>query len=140
LAALSFKACTRGKETRKQYQDSLEGTVGIELAHGASLVHDDIIDGNLERRGKAAFHVKVGVDKAILTGHKMLVTGFDLALKHGKDVARLYLDAWSEVVNGEIDEVTVSKIARSIEWINTSYNTMNSPETFVSFGPEETTP
>ena len=85
LAALSFKACTRGKETKKKYQQSLEGTVGIELAHGASLVHDDIIDKDVVRRGKPAFHVKAGVGKAILTGHKMLITGLDIALKHGKE-------------------------------------------------------
>ena len=29
------------------YQQFLEGAVAIELAHGASLVHDDIIDGDL---------------------------------------------------------------------------------------------
>lgn len=109
LAALSFKACTRGKETKKKYQKSLEGTVGIELAHGASLVHDDIIDKDEMRRGKPALYVKEGVDKAILTGHKMLITGFNIALKHGKQVARLYLDSWNEVVNGEIDEVDFNK-------------------------------
>jgi octaprenyl-diphosphate synthase len=119
MAALSFKACTRGKETKEQYQKSLEGTVGIELAHGASLVHDDIIDKDVERRGKTAYHVQVGVGKAILTGHKMLITGFDLALKHGKDVARLYLDSWNEVVNGEIDEVYFNKNSVGIEHIST---------------------
>jgi geranylgeranyl pyrophosphate synthase len=109
LAALSFKACTQGKETKEKYQQSLEGTVGIELAHGASLVHDDIIDKDVERRGKPAFHVKAGVGKAILTGHKMLITGLDIALKHGKEFSRLYLDSWSEVVNGEINEVDFNK-------------------------------
>lgn len=109
LAALSFKACTRGKETKQKYQQSLEGTVGIELAHGASLVHDDIIDKDAERRGKPAFYVKAGVGKAILTGHKMLITGLDIALKHGKEFTRLYLDSWNEVVNGEIDEVDFNK-------------------------------
>ena len=119
LAALSFKACTRGLETKAQYQKSLEGTVGIELAHGASLVHDDIIDKDVERRGKTAYHVKVGIGKAILTGHKMLITGFDLALKHGKDVAKLYLDSWNEVVNGEIDEVFFNNNSAGIEKIST---------------------
>lgn len=105
LAALAFKACTQGNETDAHYQKSLEGSVCIELAHGASLVHDDIIDKDVERRGRAAFHVKEGIGKAILTGHKMLVQGFDIALRHGKDVAKLYIDSWNEVVTGEIDEV-----------------------------------
>ena len=55
LAQLSFKACTAGKDTHEQYQKSLEGSVSIELAHGASLVHDDIIDKDIERRGRPAF-------------------------------------------------------------------------------------
>ena len=105
LAALAFKVCTQGNETDEQYQRSLEGTVSIELAHGASLVHDDIIDNDSIRRGKEAYHVKEGIGKAILTGHKMLVKGFDIALNHGREVAKLYVDSWNELVTGEIDEV-----------------------------------
>jgi len=113
LSALAFKTCTGGKETQEKYQESLEGAVGIELAHGASLVHDDIIDKNLERRGKASFHAEEGIGKAILTGHKMLIQGFDIALRHGKDWARLYVDSWNEVVNGEIDEFDFNKNDKS---------------------------
>ena len=109
LAEIAFKACTRGTETEKHYQKSLEGSVSIELAHGASLIHDDIIDKDVTRRGKDAVHVKQGIGKAILTGHKMLVKGFDIALSHGKDVASLYVDSWNKVVNGEIDEVDFNK-------------------------------
>jgi len=105
LAHLTFKVCTRGKETPHQYQKALEGAVGIELAHTASLVHDDIIDKDKERRGKPSFHVKEGIANAILTGHKMLSLGFNIALSHGKEVAKLYVDSWDEIINGEIDEV-----------------------------------
>ena len=109
LAVLVSKACTQGKETSDKYERSLEGTVSIELAHGASLVHDDIIDKDQVRRGRKAFYVKEGIGKALLTGHKMLVSGFDIALSHGKEVAKLYVDSWNEVVNGEIDEVDFNK-------------------------------
>jgi len=105
LAHLIFKVCTRGKETPHQYQKALEGAVSIELAHTASLIHDDIIDKDKERRGKPSFHVKEGIANAIFTGHKMLSLGFNIALSHGKEVAKLYVDSWDEVVNGEIDEV-----------------------------------
>ncbi len=37
---------------------------------------------------------------------------------------------------GKLDEVRISKIRRSADWLNTSYNTMNSPETFLNFGNE----
>jgi len=109
LAHLAFKACTQGNETYEQYHKALEGGVVIELAHAASLVHDDIIDEDVERRGKPAFHIKTSVSNALLTGHKMLITGFNIALRHGKDVAKLYVESWDEVVNGELDEVNFNK-------------------------------
>jgi len=109
LAHLSFKVCTQGNESPSQYQKALEGAVCIELAHTASLVHDDIIDKDKERRGKPAFHVKEGIANALITGHKMLAVGFNIALGHGKQVAKLYVESWDEVVNGEFDEVNFNK-------------------------------
>jgi len=106
LAHLAFKACTQGKETPEEYERALEGAVSIELAHTASLVHDDIIDKDNERRGKPSYYVKEGIAKALITGHKMLSAGFNIALKHGKEVADLYVQSWEQVVNGELDEVS----------------------------------
>jgi len=105
VAQLCFKVCTGGKETPYQYQKSIEGTVAIELAHTASLVHDDIIDKDLNRRGKPAFHIEEGIPKALLIGHRMLSIGFNIALTHGNKIAKLYVDTWDEVLNGEIKEV-----------------------------------
>ena len=105
LASISFKACTGGKETKELYQRFLEGAVAIELAHGASLVHDDIIDGDLNRRGEPAFYIQKGIDNAILIGHKMLVIGFTIAINHGEKIAKLYVDAWNQTLNGQINEI-----------------------------------
>jgi geranylgeranyl pyrophosphate synthase len=105
LGAISFKACTGGNESSQLYQKFLEGAVAIELAHGASLVHDDIIDGDLTRRGEAAFYIKTGIDNAILVGHKMLVIGFGLSLSHGAKIAKLYVDAWGGTLDGQLNEI-----------------------------------
>ena len=40
----------------------------VELAHNASLIHDDLEDNSDERRGKPAVHVLYGMDTAINTG------------------------------------------------------------------------
>jgi len=41
---------------------------------------------------------------------------------------------------GIIDEVRLSKISRGPDWVETSYNTMNSPSIFLSVGAEESKP
>lgn len=105
LGAIAFKVCTGGNEPDQLYQRFLEGAVAIELAHGASLVHDDIIDGDLTRRGEPAFYIKTGVDNAILIGHKMLVIGFKLILPHGEKIAKLYVEAWSGTLDGQLNEI-----------------------------------
>ncbi len=43
-------------------------------------------------------------------------------------------------IDGRIDEVRVSNIARSAEWLSTSYNTMNDSSGFFSVGSEESAP
>ena len=105
LASLSFKTCTGGNESAERYNMFLEGAVCVELAHNASLIHDDIIDGDMKRRGELAFYIKEGIDNAILLGHKMLAIGFDVALSHGEKTARLYVDTWSKTLNGQLIEV-----------------------------------
>jgi hypothetical protein len=44
-----------------------------------------------------------------------------------------YLDGW-------MDEVRISRVARSADWIQTSYNNMSSPGTFFGLGAEEVGP
>lgn len=105
VAALAYKVCTRGKETPEEYQQVLEGTVSIELAHTASLLHDDIMDKDETRRGKPALYTKKGVPHTILKGHKMLSTGFGIAIKHGEKIGKLYVDTWDEVLNGQLKEI-----------------------------------
>ncbi len=51
----------------------------IELMHTASLIHDDLIDGDVNRRGKKSFHVKYGETSAILIADYIL----SLALRVG---------------------------------------------------------
>ena len=50
--------------------------VGTEYGHIASLIHDDIIDGDAERRGQAALHVQFDPGAAILTGDFLIFHTF----------------------------------------------------------------
>ena len=102
---LSFKVCTQGKETENKYQKSLECAVVIELAHGASLVHDDIIDQDKERRGKPSYYLQKNTSSALLIGHKMIAIGLKIAIEHGIHFGKLYVEAWDKAVVGAIDEL-----------------------------------
>ena len=42
--------------------------------------------------------------------------------------------------DGLIDEIRVSKIKRTDDWIETTYNSINDPSSFFNIGPEETSP
>lgn len=121
ISLLVFKACTQGKETVQEYQKAAEGTVSIELAHSSSLIHDDIIDQDKQRRGKDALYVEEGVGTALLLGHKMLALGCDIALKHGPEFAKLFVDTWHDVLSGELLEVQFNKNSLS------NFNNSNDP-------------
>ncbi len=49
---------------------------GTESGHVASLIHDDIIDGDRERRGRETLHVKYDLAAAILTGDLLIFETF----------------------------------------------------------------
>ncbi len=57
-------------------EKALPIAAAAELAHVASLIHDDIIDKDDLRRGVPAVHVKFGVPLAILAGNLLIFKAF----------------------------------------------------------------
>jgi len=107
MLILSYKACVNGNN--KYYSNALESAVGMELAHAASLVHDDIMDNDDMRRGKLALHVKEGLGSAILTGHRMISTAFRISLEHGVDNALIFLDTWDNTLIGQLRDIDLNE-------------------------------
>lgn len=77
-------ACEGGKRIRplilvlsaesvgKCDDDAYLAASAIELLHTESIIHDDIVDQEKERRGRASFHVKYGYNMSILTADFVL--------------------------------------------------------------------
>ncbi|MCP3819384.1 polyprenyl synthetase family protein [Streptomyces sp. A3M-1-3] len=63
--ALVLLAC---QAVRGDPAQALPAAIAVELAHNASLIHDDIIDGDRTRRGRPAVWRMFGVPTAILAG------------------------------------------------------------------------
>ncbi len=55
------------------YSEAILPSIGIEMFHNFTLVHDDIMDNSPLRRGQPTVHVKWGRDTAILSGDAMMV-------------------------------------------------------------------
>lgn len=48
----------------------------LELLHGASLIHDDIVDEVTERRSFPALHVQIGMGPALILGDYLILRAF----------------------------------------------------------------
>jgi geranylgeranyl diphosphate synthase type I len=66
LAVLSAEAAGGSAEA------GMPGAVAVELVHAFSLVHDDIMDGDEERRHRVTLWKAYGVGPAVLTGDALL--------------------------------------------------------------------
>jgi len=128
-----------------EYEAALPGAAAVELGHNFSLVHDDIEDGDVERRHRPTLWVRHGVPQAINTGdaifslsrialHRLTELGFSdtkvLRLMRLYDVTCLalcegqYIDIWTserddamsvELYFDMIGRKTAALIAASVE-------------------------
>lgn len=79
----------------------------VELIHMASLVHDDIIDKSLYRRGQPSVHSLWGQKNAVLVGDFLFAKAFDLLVSHQLfSVLQLMVKAIQEMCRGEIIQST----------------------------------
>src|SRR5262249_4058766 len=69
-------ACARG--AGGSAQAAVPAAVAVELVHDFSLLHDDIMDGDLTRRHRPTAWATFGVPSALLTGDALLVFALDL--------------------------------------------------------------
>ena len=91
-------------------------TVAIELIHTATLIHDDIIDSSLMRRGAPSVHKMFGTNKALVTGDFLFAKAYGLCARYGSKVIEIASDACIRLAEGEImqenmtlEDITVTK-------------------------------
>jgi geranylgeranyl diphosphate synthase type I len=85
------------------------GAVAVELVHNFSLLHDDLMDGDVERRHRTTVWALYGAPAAILVGDAMLALATQVLLDtespHGVAAARLLAGATQELIRGQFDDV-----------------------------------
>jgi geranylgeranyl pyrophosphate synthase len=77
----------------------------VEMLHTASLVHDDLIDGSLLRRGIPTLNAAWTPGATILTGDYLFARAADLAAQAGSlRVMRLFADTLMVICTGELKQ------------------------------------
>lgn len=91
-------------------------SAAIELLHTATLVHDDLIDGSLLRRGIPTLNSKWSPAATVLTGDFMFAKAAKLAADTNSiPVMKLFANTLGTIVNGEIAQMFSSHCVGDIE-------------------------
>jgi geranylgeranyl pyrophosphate synthase len=127
-AAVKILISTGGKRIRpliillvsrmlKGSQDQIINlATAIELLHTATLVHDDLIDGSLLRRGVPTLNSKWSPAATVLTGDFLFSCSATIASQtQNLEVIELFSRTLTTIVNGEVNQLFSSRCNASKE-------------------------
>ncbi len=88
--------------------DGLPAAVAVELVHNFSLLHDDVMDRDLERRHRPTGWAVFGEGQAILAGNAMLTRAIETLVRDGANGQRALpclLAATQRLISGQSDDL-----------------------------------
>tara|TARA_Y100000741_G_scaffold163213_1_gene123079 strand:+ start:2225 stop:3199 length:975 start_codon:yes stop_codon:yes gene_type:complete len=75
---------------------SLPAAISNEIFHNFTLVHDDVMDSSLIRRGKDTVHVKWNLNQAILSGDIMQILAYKCLESYDSDTQKKLIEAFND--------------------------------------------
>lgn len=87
-------------------EDGVKAALAIEFIHSASLIHDDVLDGGLVRRGVESAHRKYGIPAAILCGDFLISKAISLISAYGNDAVNEFGRAGMYMAEGETIDIS----------------------------------
>ncbi len=91
---------------------AVPAAVAVELVHNFSLIHDDIMDGDVRRRHQPTVWAEYGTPTGVLAGDALLVLALDVLLttEHGPgriaaDTAACLVEAVGELISGQSSDL-----------------------------------
>lgn len=107
LALLAAQACGADRS------DAVPGAVAVELVHNFSLLHDDVIDRDTERRHRRTVWAQWGDTAAILAGDALLALAIEVVLESDSrqraQAAGVLLAATRRLIDGETHDVAFER-------------------------------
>jgi octaprenyl-diphosphate synthase len=97
-----------GNENGIDEQTLINAAAAVDIIHGASLLHDDVIDGGILRRGAPTFWKKYGTNGAILFGDLLVFKALNLLVEVGRnDLLQEMIDMSTLVCRSEVEQELV---------------------------------
>jgi octaprenyl-diphosphate synthase len=87
-------------------ESSINAALAIEFIHSASLIHDDVLDGGLVRRGVESAHKKYGIPAAILCGDFLISKAISLISGYGNNAVNEFGRAGMYMAEGETIDIS----------------------------------
>ena len=75
---------------------SLPAAISNEIFHNFTLVHDDVMDSSLIRRGKDTVHVKWNLNQAILSGDIMQILAYKCLESYDSETQKKLIEAFND--------------------------------------------
>ena len=85
---------------------AVNAALAIELVHAASLVHDDILDQGLERRGSESALQRFGPEASLLAGDWLISRSIELISHYSQPVISTFASACMDMSDGELMDLS----------------------------------
>jgi len=87
----------------------------VELIHAASLLHDDVIDESILRRGVASVNATDGSKTAVMLGDILYSKAFSELVAFDRDIAKVIASSVTALSKGEMKDVKMAQFFNSDE-------------------------
>ena len=110
LVLLAAKLCKEINNT------TIYGALSLELLHTASLIHDDVVDDTLERRGKPSVNARWTNKIAILSGDYILSKSLESSAKTDNlAILKAMANIGMQLSDGELLQLTSTQLSSEAE-------------------------
>jgi geranylgeranyl pyrophosphate synthase len=98
---LVYRACG-GADTN--VESAIDAAIALELIHSATLLHDDIVDSGLLRRGKTSAFARYGLGPSLIAGDYLFCRAFEICSGFEAALIRTAARACIQLTEGEVME------------------------------------
>jgi octaprenyl-diphosphate synthase len=105
LVILSYRALKDGLYKKTAGYEVIRVSAVVEMIHNATLLHDDVIDEGLKRRGVPTINSLLGNEFAVLLGDFLLSKVFQLCTELDSRLVGILADSAAKTCEGELRQI-----------------------------------